>query len=318
MKSLQRLHTDLSNLAMQPIPSCAVAVVAALLNPLAAVQAAEARAGINRMVSAGFATAGHVQPLAVSAARAYEFKAGVGVSAHATAGIRVVDGVTVERGFTSASARASFSDSFQVALDHVADIGGATSFELTVPIKADGTVDIGYTFNRHPLSPPNVTDNVYAQYTYEWSVGGRFGQGWYGRSKNAFRDEILTDTVRGDSSAVFRVSLGQQVSLSLSVYAVASAIASFGTATADVDFDHTLSWGGVSGITGYDDAGTPVVLPDGFRLSLLSNETGFDYMNAAGPNPYTTSPVPEPASWALMLAGCAGIVVAMRRRPVRG
>lgn len=291
------------------LPLSMLCFVAALLLPSMAVQAAEAKAGstsryTDTMVNQGFATASYSTSLAHAEANAYEFRAGVGVSAFATGLTKVVDGKKTT-GTAGARASASFSDSFRVSLDKVADIGSATSFELTVPIKADGTANFSWGVN--PLNPL-ATDYGWATYEYQWSVGGLSGNGKYGEVKNPFNSpEQLIDSSTGGLSAVFRVSLGQEVGVSLSAEARVAAYALYGTASGAADFSHTLSWGGVSNITGFDSAGNQVALPDGFSLSLISAETGFNYMNAADPNPYTTSPVPEPSAAVLLGLGLFGL-----------
>ncbi len=76
-------------------------------------------------------------------------------------------------------------------------------------------------------------------------------------------------------------------------------MAGSGASNADVDLSHTLLWGGIQAIFG----------PDGAALSApyaLISGSGFDYRNAA--------PVPEPQSWALLLAGLGLIWLICLRR----
>lgn len=66
------------------------------------------------------------------------------------------------------------------------------------------------------------------------------------------------------------------------------------------DYSHTLAWGGV---TATDWFGNPVA------LSSVTSNSGFDYSAA-----YSAPAVPEPESWALMLAGVALLGAISRRR----
>lgn len=68
-----------------------------------------------------------------------------------------------------------------------------------------------------------------------------------------------------------------------------------------IDFSHTLSWGGISSVT--DFYGAPIS-----SYSLIS-QSGFDYRQA-----YTATPVPEPHTYGLLLAGLAVVSRVARRR----
>lgn len=284
--------------------SLALAALASLLQAAPA-QAAEARASVGLddqlMINPGFATAKSVDEGSFAEGNGYEFRGGVGASAFAST-----------KGVLSASAagRASFSDSFRVTLGQVADVGSATSFLLSVPILAHGSADIDWA-----PSPrfPTLTSSSNAIYEYSWRVANASGTGRHVKFKGFNTPEAVTDTSTGGLTASFMVSLGQVVSLNLTAEAMAIVGGPGGEASAAADFGRTLRWGGVSRITGFDSTGQQVALPTDFQLALLSDTTGFDYSQAAGLNPYTSAPVPEPGSWALMAGGLA--LLAWRRRP---
>lgn len=287
-----------------------LALLALILLP-AGVQAAEVHvtgAKTDHVINPGFATASTGDRGSFAEGNAYEFLAGVGVSAFASS--NGIPGTATQVG---ALGKASLSDSFRVTLGQVTDVGSATSFLLTVPIVADGTASLSWT----PLPlKPEVTTFGGASYSYSWSVGNVSGSGEYALSKTPTRPQTIRDTKTGGTNAVFMVKLGQVVSLRLSAKAdVLVTTFSNLSASGAADFGHTLRWGGVSDIVGFDSAGNQVVLPTDFSLSLISDQTGFNYMKAASPNPYTsTTPVPEPTSWAMMLAGFTLIGALTRKR----
>lgn len=291
--------------------SLALAALAALLQAAPSRAATASASGVdNTMTRPGFATAKFNHQSGFAEGNGYEFRGGVGASAFAS----VTGGGGPDKvASTSARGSASFSDSFRVTLGQVADVGSATSFLLTVPILAHGSA----RFDWQPLpARPDLTSFGGAYYKYSWSVANASGKGEAGESKFVNRPEEVWDRNTGGLTASFMVSLGQVVSLNL--YAEASVQAwVYGTAGSSgaADFGHTLRWGGLSSITGFDSAGQQIALPTGFQLALLSDTTGFDYSQAAGPNPYTSAPVPEPASWALMAAGLG--LLAWRRNQQR-
>jgi hypothetical protein len=79
-------------------------------------------------------------------------------------------------------------------------------------------------------------------------------------------------------------------------------------ASAIADFGSTLRWMGVEVLQVYDVNMQPIATPADFRLGLIGQDSGFDYFNAA------PLPVPEPGTWALMLAGGALLLARQRRR----
>ena len=317
MSNLPSLHpSHLPSLAQPPVLATArvrtAGVVVALLLGSGAfsAQAGEvyvSGAELKHLFNNGLATAKTVDKGSYAEANAYEFLGGVGASAFAST--KALPDAAYKVG---AFAKASFSDSFRVSLGQVVDVGDATSFLLTVPIIADGTAAL----NWQPF-PANPSFSSYggAGYEYTWGVHNISGSGRYHISKSPNRPEVVSDTSTGGTSAVFRVTLGQVVPIYL--YAKADVLAvplgSTGISGA-ADFGHTLRWGGVTSINGFNSSGQSVALPTDFSLSLVSDTTGFDYRNAAGPNPFTTTPVPEPETYAMLLAGLGLMGTVARRR----
>jgi PEP-CTERM motif len=254
----------------------------------------------------GLTTAKTVDKGSYAEGNAYEFVGGVGASAFAS-----TKGIIGAASQAGAYGKAFFSDSFRVTLEQVADVGDATSFLLTVPIITSGTA----TINWQPSSfNPSLSSSGQAGYEYNWSVLNASGSGRYRISKPGSRPETIIDTTNGSNTAEIRVTLGQVVPLRLYASADILVGAFAGTgASGAADFGHTLRWGGVSSISAFNSAGQSVALPENFNLSLVSDTTGFDYRNAAGPNPFTTTPVPEPETYAMLLAGL-GLVGAIARR----
>lgn len=81
-----------------------------------------------------------------------------------------------------------------------------------------------------------------------------------------------------------------------------------GGVTALSDFSHTLEWRGVTGFQAFDADGRQIDLAPGGRFTLL-NSDGVDFWSAPG-----SGAVPEPATWALMIAGFGLAGAALRRR----
>lgn len=244
-------------------------------------------------------------------ASGYEFLGGVGVSAFAhVAGKRGYQNMQV---FSSAS----FTDSFRVSTSTpgLFDAGSGV-FILDFRMETSGSASA----QNSPIpGVPGIFSSATAAYTYDWQVGQIAGRGSV--DDRAFANGTHGREVTGSGADQFGVGtlfvrLGDVVNLRLSASASATADG-HADATGVSDFSHTLRWGGLTGVRFQPNDGngnTIVFPPDAFRLTLVSDTTGFDYVSAAGPNPYTHGAVPEPGAWALMILGFAASGAALRRR----
>lgn len=132
------------------------------------------------------------------------------------------------------------------------------------------------------------------------------------------QDTTLSSSVNSidDQSATLLVRPGEGVNLLLTMSLFSQAhLASFGfsdtsgSALAVADFAHTLRWGGVSSFQALDGGGSPIALDSGGRFLMLDG-AGNDFWNPAP----GVSVVPEPRSWALMLAGVLAVGWRLKRR----
>lgn len=278
--------------------------------------AASANAGVSgapggnaTMTAPGFATAEQSFSGGFAQANAYEFKAGIGASAFAAA--------TGAAAFRTVIARASASlvDSFLIPDTEFLDEVPGGYFLLNFRIRADGSTSSSSTLLP---SNPAFQSQTASKYTYSWTTGAVSGSGHHQSDKllNAARPpiEIHEDSFKGGT---LLVRGGEVVHTRFTAFVEAGAFSlPDAPGNAATDFSHTLAWGGITGISAFDGAGNALALPDGFRLSLLSSTSGFNYWNAAGRNPFTSGAVPEPATWAMMILGfgAAGTVLRARRR----
>ncbi len=229
-------------------------------------------------------------------AAAHQYGGGVGVFASA-----ISRGINMQ---AQASARSITSFVVSCPLDDLDGLVCGLDFTLLV----SGSTTVSH--QRNSLNP-NVFGTAEAGYLMAWSVTAPgFGASGGGEVHQYARDNgSFAETSAGDpftSHHQFFVDNGARVTVVLQASAGAFTDNNGdGGASAAADFEHTLRWGGVQ--AAYSASGRVLDLS---RVKLIG-EDGYDYAQAAPPNPFVTS-VPEPASWALMLAG-AGLL-AWRRR----
>lgn len=235
-------------------------------------------------------------------ANAYEFLGGVGVSAFATS-----------RGLNmQAQAFAGYSQSMTVVCP-LADAAGDLLAGCILPISivADGQTSAS---GNPDSGNPKVFGSAQASYNFRWTISGPgiHHEGSAVVDQRSLDNGTHTLDITGNPLGGVRevvVNNGDRISFTLQAGAGAfTDNLGDGTASAVADFSHTLRWGGVSGATGANGA----ALAPG-SVQLLGDD-GFDYMNAAPPNPFT-SPVPEPATALLWALGGALWLLRRRVRP---
>ena len=126
-----------------------------------------------------------------------------------------------------------------------------------------------------------------------YTLNGNQSRGFSSSGSNNFGLQFITAPV----------SFGNSNSVRLHVFAKAAATAfhySTGFSEFNVDLGNTVSWQGITNLTVRGVAVTD--------YSAISADTGFDFRRGFG------ATVPEPASWALMIAGFGVTGSALRRR----
>jgi hypothetical protein len=248
---------------------------------------------------------------------AYEFNGGVGVSSAAQSVSRQPDPLALPSdNIPQVLATAHFADVFFTRAGASGTIGTGT-FLLTIGVHAGGGVVTGQS-----PAPNGVPMSATAGYTYDYRLGSNiFRQG--GLNQVNFEGTVTTTESGVGSGGTFNeqllVNIGNFTTLALNAASFASASSyGLGSASATATFDHTLRWLGVSRIQYDAGGGNFVDAPEGFRLDLISDTTGFNYWNAAGPNPFIAAGgIPEPASWAMLIIGFGLTGTFMRRRTHR-
>lgn len=145
-----------------------------------------------------------------------------------------------------------------------------------------------------PDSALTVFDFSYTASNYNGFIGGGGslqGQRYSGPYTGAFDFLIPFDNL-----------VGQNVKISLRCGVLALAVRAGDTAGGDCAFAHTVKWGGVSQV--FNQFNAPVA------GASITGGGGANYLNSFGGG---GGPVPEPAAWALLIAGF-GLAGAVQRR----
>ena len=211
----------------------------------------------------------------------------------------------------TALARASSRDLLTVG-SGVCDVVTCTSWEqigvqsilLDFDVRAAGTVSafaIDTRFN-HAVS----------SISYDWSLQAASGGGSKARQETG----EATGSIETQSGRIL-VRPGEKIELAMSFSLLSQAsitsprFSGFDSYSSSglSDFSHTLEWSGITGFTALDANGDPVDLSPGARFTLL-NDQGVDFWNGAD----SFGAAPEPASWALMIAGFGAAGGMLRRR----
>jgi len=231
------------------------------------------------------------------------------------------------------AARASSFASAQAELGavHAYSSGSAEAFAAGCCTSAQGTSSAYAEYNDTFLLRSNsFADGTVATITadifIEGSAGGVYsGDFWSGsvfwRATTALNGQSHVDAYSSQGNATngfitsgdpfglrtvtFDVVFGQAANVILRVETIASAGAGgfgFNQAVFTSDLGHTVSWQGISKLV--------VGGQDVTDYTALSPDTGFDFVRGFGPQ----GAVPEPSTWALMIAGVGMAGAAVRRR----
>ena len=247
----------------------------------------------------GFVSVSKSNSLLSGRASGSEYTGGVGVFASAISGKQNMQ----------AQASAGYSTTMTVSCP-LTDLESLTC-AFDIPMLVSGSAVAGGQCNSDGACVPGE-----AGYIFRWSVCAPNGTVAGGGEVHDYFDDRgrRSHVIVGDPfTSHQRIFVDNGATISLSMQASAGAFSdAWGnddngwiTSNGAADFEHTLRWGGVT--AAFSSTGRALDLS---QVQLLGAD-GFDYVNAAPPNPFTTA-VPEPGTWALMLGGL-GLGAGLRR-----
>ncbi len=203
--------------------------------------------------------------------------------------------------------QAQFGDVFFHRLGSSPDLGNGT-YRLTFGVSIGGTPAASQS-----AAPNGVPMSSSAAYNYRYGLANLVREGVFSLSNFNGSTDVFTSGF-GAGGVFFDqrvVSIGDFTTISLAVGGFSSA-AAYGLGSASSAVGADMRWLGVARVEYHVGGGNFVDAPSGFRLDLTSDNSGFDYFDAAAAPP--TGGVPEPASWALLITGFGLTGAAMRRR----
>ncbi len=240
----------------------------------------------------------------------------VGASANVnsrTAGVGTV--------FQRADASGGWNDGLQVVWPQNVSVAGLHHLRLTFNVDAHG----GVSANEIQISPTFGTGSADIDYNFNFAGFSRSGA-QHIVGGGAFSSTGVFGTIAGvvdlaptgGAAGAYNFS-DTSIALSGGAHALVQSIAFsldgpaiIADASGKANFNRILQWRGVVGVKAFDSNGDEITLPTGFALGLIGGQTGFNYWNEAA-----LAPVPEPAHWALLLAGLALLTWVVSRRDRR-
>jgi hypothetical protein len=237
---------------------------------------------------------------AVSQSSGYAFaSAGVGaLKGYSTASAVVYPTLESRGAIGSGDTRAEYRDSFFLSAPGVA---AGTVGVMTADVLLDGFLSGG------------LVGSQFARGEARWAAQVFVNDSFAFYNRQLYGDVVGGGSETGDVAALqmptFQVVFGQmnEIVMSLQTVAGASALVNFAGSTETrsaaftSDFGSTLTWEGIRNLTVDGRAVTD--------FTAISGDTGFDFRRGFG----AVAPVPEPATWAIMVLGFGFIGACIRR-----